>query len=490
MSGETIRYIRAEGEKVHKALSRELYLNYAGLKDKTDFTGIFKSHTDLLEPEVFSSLTETKAAKEEDKNGIKLMLSFMAEIILLGKTSQLKDHILDLEASSIFSIGKTKIPFRSSKAALLTKSKKQEIEGIENKRGEILAKLNQLYLRQYAYMQKDSHDLGFSSYLNLYEATKRLNTSELAEKAKEFLRDTQYVSRELLEWFLLKRMDLKLKGANVNDMLYLINSFELGSLPRMDPLSLAKAILDETGLTPPAQIKFDTERRKGHIVGSATYISNPGVEMLISTNLKGGISDYESFLGSFGKSLCFSFTERDDYFEYKYLRENSFLGIFSDLVKNLIFEPAWLKKHFRLDAENDFLKFLYLRRLMLQRILSGKLIYEVGLYQRQEDKAEMYKEIMGIATHCLASGHDYLYDIQPHLSSLDSFKAGIIEPRIRAYLIENFDEQWWRIKEAGEFLVKIWRTGGRTSVQDISEKYGFGDTDITKLSQIYEEMLG
>ena len=122
MSKETIRHIRAEGEKAQKALSRELYLNYAGLKNKTDLTGILKSFQDLLEPEVFFSLREARAASEEEKNGTKLMLSFLARTILLSKTSQITDGILDLEASSIFSVGKTKIPFRSSKAALLKKS--------------------------------------------------------------------------------------------------------------------------------------------------------------------------------------------------------------------------------------------------------------------------------------------------------------------------------------------------------------------------------
>lgn len=490
MSRETIRYIREEGQKVHQTLDREFYLNFAGLKSKTDITGILKPYQNLLEPEIFLSLRETRVHNEEDKNGINLLLSFLAKIILLSKTSQLKDSILDIEASSIFSIDKTKIPFRSSKAALLTKSKKQEIQEIENKRGAILSKLNQLYLRQYAYKQKDSDDLGFSSYLHMYEVIEGLNTSALVEKAKEFIRDTEYISRDLLKWFFLKRMGIKLQNANLTDMFYLINSFELGSLPKMDPLSMAKALLAETGLNPQAKIKFDREKRKGHVAGSICYTSNPGVEILISTNLQGGIWDYESFLGSFGRGLSYGFTERDDYFEYKYLREKSFLRIFSELFKNLIFEPAWIKKHLRQDVANDFLQFLYLRRLMLTRILSAKLIYEIGFYQGQDNKAETYKEIMEIATHSKASKHDYLFDIEPHLSSADSFKASIIEPQLRAYLIENFDEQWWRVKEAGEFLVEIWRTGGRTSIKNISENYGFGGTDITKLSQTFEEVLG
>ncbi len=490
MSTETIRHVRKEGSKAHEALSREFYLNYAGLKNKTDITGILKSFQDLLEPEVFVSLKETKAGDEEEKNGIKLMLSFLAETLLLSKTSQIRDGVLEIEASSIFSAGKTKVPFRTSASALLKKSKKQETREIQEKREAVLSKLNQLYLRLYAYKQKDSHDLGYSSYLHMYEATQGLDISKLVEKAKEFIRDTEYISRDLLSWFLLKRMDLKLKDANSNDILYLLNSFELGAFPKINPHSLAKAVLAESGLNPQAKIMFDKEKRNGHVPGSICCASNPGVEILISTNIQGGIWDFESFLESFAESLSYAYTERDENFEYKYLREKSFLGTFAKLFKNLLFEPGWIKKHMRQDETDDFIKFLYLRRLMLERTLCVKLIYEASFYQGQENKAEVYKEIMETATHGKANKHDYLYDIQPHLSSADSFRASILAPQLRAYLIDKFDEQWWRENEAGEFLVDIWKTGGRTSISNLSEQHGLEDTNMNDLSKIFEEALG
>jgi len=491
MCRNTIRLIREEGKTLYRNLKEEFYLNHAGLKNKTDLTEILKSCRDLLEPEVFQSLKNASLKTKEDRNGIKLMLSFLAETILLSKSSKIEDSILDIESTSIFNVGKSKIPFRKSKSALLTKSKKQDTEDIEKKREAILANLNQLYLRKYAYLQKDSHDLGHSSYLNLYEFTENHNSSDLIERAKELIRDTEYISRDLLSWFLLKRMDIKLKDASANDMFYLLNSFELKeAFPKLNPHSMAQALLDETGILLPAEIKFDTEKRKGHINGSTSYINNPGVEMLISTNLQGGISDYESFLESFGESLCYGFTDREDHFEFAYLREKSFVKIFSVLFKNLIFEPTWLKKRFRLDAESDFLKFMHLRRLIQLRILCAKVIFEVVLYQRQDNKSEMYREIMEIANHCKPYSKDYLYDIQPHLCSLDSFKATILEAQMRGYLIENYDEEWWREKDANDSLIHIWETGGRTSASNLSGKYGFEDFNITNLLQSFEEVLG
>lgn len=491
MSTETTRLIREEGQTLYRALRKEVYLNHSGQKSKTEITEIFKSFRDLLEPEIFQSLKNTTSNTPEEENGIKLMLGFLAEINLLGKSSQIEDGILDFEASSIFTVGKTKVPFRAYKKALLNKSKKQEVKETQEKGDNILSKLNQLYLRQYAYFQKDSHDIGFSSYLDLYEFTQDHNSLGLVEKAKEFIRDTEYISRDLLSWFALKRMDLELKDISAADLFYLINSFELQeSFPRINTHTIAQTVLDDIEINLPAIIKFDSEKRKGHIIGSIPYISDPGVEMLISTNLMGSVLDFESFLGSFGTCLSYGFTDRDDYFEFTYLREKSFLEIFAQLFKNLIFDPSWLKKHLKVSTDNDFLKFLYLRRLMQSRILSAKVIFEVGLYQKQEDKAEMYREIMKIATHCKNDANDYMFIIQPHLSSLDEFRASIIETDLRALLIDNYDEQWWRNKEASDFLYKIWKTGGRTSTKVLSQEYGLRDLDTTNLLKTFEEALG
>lgn len=491
MCKDTIRLIREEGKAVFRNLEREIYLNHAGLKNKTEINEILTSHRELLETEIFQSLKDATPNAEENKNGIKLILSFLADIILLNKSSKLEDHILDIEASAKFSVGKTTIPFRKSRQALLTKSKIQDLEDIEEKRTAILSKLNELYLRKYAYLQKDSHDIGFSSYLDLYEFKENHDSANLLEKAKEFLRDTEYISRELLTWFFSRRMDTELKDATTNNLFYLLSSFELkDSFPKMNPHWTATAILEQSGIELPAKIMFDTEKRKAHISGSISYISNPGTEMLISTNIQGNIFDYESFLQRFGESLCYGFTHPDDYFEFTDLRENSFLKLFSELFKNFIYEPEWLKKQFRMDAEDDFFKFIYLRRLLILRITCAKVIFEIGLYQRHDDKTEMYREIMHTATHCKPLPIEYLEDIQPHLSSVDSFKAVILEIQMQKYLTENYDEQWWREQEANKFLIKIWQTGGRTPLNNLSEKCGFEDIRNTNLLKSFEEVLG
>lgn len=491
MCRDALRLIREEGKSIHGKLSRELYLNRSGLKNKTELYEIFKSCRDLLEPEILQSILEANPDSEEKKYGLRLSSSFLTQTILLGKSPQIEDGILEIEASSAFNVAKSKVPFRRYTSALLKKSKKEETKDILEKKDAILEKLNQLYLRQYAYKQKDSHDLGYSSYLNLYETMQSHDSLALIEQAKLFIRDTEYVSRDLLEWFLAKKMDLQIEDASVYDMLYLMSSFELkDSFPKLTPHTMAQSLLNETGIMLPAVIKFDTEKRDGHVEGSYLYASNPGVEMLISSNIEGNIFDYESFLESFGHALCYGFTNRDDYFEFTHLREKSYVKVFSLLFRNLLFEPSWLKKEFRLDAESDLLKFLYLRKLLQTRIICAKVIYEIGCYQNQGNKAEMFNEVMKIATHCKPDPKNYLYDIQPHLGSLDSLKGSLVEANLRRYMLENYDEQWWREDSACEFLTGIWETGGRTSLESLSKKCGIGDLSTSVLLLNFEKALG
>jgi len=491
MCRDTLKLIREEGKSIHNKLSRELYLNRAGLKNKTELTEIFKSCGDLLEPEILQSIKDANPESEEERNGLNLSSSFLAQTILLGKSPQIEDGILEIEASSAFNVAKSKVPFRKYKSALLKKSKKEETEDIIEKRNGVLEKLNQLYLRRYAYKQKDSHDLGYSSYLNLYETMENLDSILLIEQAKLFIRDTDYISRDLLGWFMTKRMDVQFEDASVYDMFYLLSSYELKDVfPKLTPHSMAQSLLDETGIMLPAVIKFDTENRNGHIEGSFLYTSEPGVEMLISSNIEGNIFDYESFLESFGHALCYGFTDRDDYFEYTHLREKSYVNVFSAVFRNLLFEPSWLKKEFRIDAENDFLKFFNLRSLMRTRILCAKVIYEIGFYQNQENKAEMFNEIMKIATHCKPDTKTYIYDIQPHLNSLDSFMGCLFEAKLRRYMLENYDEQWWREDSASEFLTGIWETGGRMSLESLSKKCEIEDLNTSELLETFEKALG
>jgi oligoendopeptidase F len=127
----------------------------------------------------------------------------------------------------------------------------------------------------------------------------RLHVSEIEEEAKVFLKDTEYAYRDLLKWFLLKRMELKLKDAKWYDLSYLFNGFELKSeFPKTELKTLARKCLDEMGKDVGESIKVDLSDRRGKISHSLCIPTEPPQNILLSVYTIGSVEDYESFFGA------------------------------------------------------------------------------------------------------------------------------------------------------------------------------------------------
>ncbi len=493
MNGNTIRYIRTEGEKLLKGLHGELYLNIAGARSSANTRAIFDSHRDFEEPDLFRSLKEITVEDKDGKARNRLIQAFLADSFLGAKASGLADRILSLEAGEVIAVGKKRIPLRAADAEIVSEPKKHKRDEILSRRNEKLKKLLPLLQQKLALTTETSEILGFPDYSILRDEIDGLGIALLIEQAKLLLRDTDYVSREMFGWFFPKVIDMKLADASIHDMACLLNAGELrGYFPAKDIMSISRQMLEECGLSSQGSIKLDMEKRKGKAAGCFCFPLNPPREIAASIYPEGGVRDYESYLKCWGHSLCYAFTEADDDFEIRFLREEALVGVFSGLFGNLIYEPKWLKKYLRIDTEGDFLRFLYLRRLMSARIAAANTIYESELY-KNPDSAEMpglFRGTMENASHCKVNESEYLAELARPLGSVSLFKGILIEPVLGHFLKESFDEEWWRMPEAGDFLKGIWRDGGRISTEDLSKKIGSGGPDTVMISRVFEKALG
>lgn len=503
MSRETIQEIRKGGGELLKALNRELYMNLAGLKGGSNLDGIYKSHPDFREPDLFLSLKGiTPGDKEAGENrSSSLLLGFLARSFLGGKTARALDRVLSIEAEETIHIEKRRIPYRAALGELKREPKRTRREEIDKRRKEVVLKLNPLLLESLDRIEEASVEIGFANYISLCDWVEGLELPRLEEMARLFLNDTEYAYRDLLSWFLSKRMDLKLKDAKIHDLYYLFDSFELkANFPKRDLKSLAETLLKEMGLGIGENIKADLEERKGKACEAFCIPIEPPEDVVFSIYPVGGIEDYESFFYGLGRALCYGYGERGDDFEFKSLREEASVEVFAQLFKNLVFQPKWLKRHLGSDTGRDFLRFLYLRKLMAIRYYSGLLIYDVALHRNGDYKSEprFYRETLQGVTLSEHSEADYLVDVRPLFHSTlgdlgqtaSRLKASILEAWLENHLRERFDEQWWRTKEAGDFMLKMWKDGGRITSFEISERSGIKGLDLAALLAPFKEILG
>jgi hypothetical protein len=494
MSKDTLAQIRTQGERLFSALQREFYSNLTGLHKKSRIEEIFNSHREFGEPELFESINEQVKAENESETGLKLLRAFLADMFIMSRVSPRIDKILSLEARSVLKIGKKRIPYRSALQKILNEPKKQKRDEILSHRTEVQEKLIPHLLEMRYETAGASENLGYSSYSGLMDYTAGTDITVLSQVAKLFIRDTDYISKEMLEWFFMKHMEFPLKDSTWADVAFMLNSFDLkAAYSENDYTVCAAKVLDDSGLVNSSDVSVDSEKRKGKSFGSYLFPTSPPHEMSVSIFPAGGPYDYEAYLSALGSALSYAFTDRDEDFEYRCLRDPSLTKTFSEVFQNLVYERKWLDRYIDYDQGDDFFKLLFLRRLMYTRLAAGRLLYEGLLYSGEsiDSLPDIYKEIMEQALHTRVSGRDFLTpeDIREPMLSVSRFKALLIEPYLSKHLQETYDEQWWRVKDAGTELKNIWSEGGRCRLEEISETSGFDGT-AAELRGIFERELG
>ncbi len=492
MNPNTIRLIRAEGNKLYEAVNKELYSNAAGLKPRTELSKIFRRYEVFGDPGLFLSLSGGSEEEAEDAS-IMLIRQFLLESFLNSMSANLTDRILTFETETEFKAGGKKLAFRRAESRLISERSKYKRDEITKQRNETLEKIIPEVRRRLGVLTEGAERIGFRSYIELMDDVHALDTQRLIQEARRVLADTEYVSREMLGWFFGKKSDLKPGDASVHDMYYLLNSAELhGLFPKTDLMAFSKRVLEENGLNPETNISIDTAIRKGKAKDGHCLVLYPPCEIAIIMYPTGGVMDYELFFGFLGHALSYGFTKPDDDFEVRSLRDESLVRVFSELFKSLIYETKWLKKYLRIDADADFMKFLNLRRLMSARLTAGRVIYEAELYKNTEsvELSPLFKAITENASQCSADEREYLstHDLRP--SSFNAFKGMLFEPLFRWYLQDKFDEEWWRIPAAGDHLKDLWREGGKLTTRKCSLKTGIGEPGAKALIDSYEQKLG
>lgn len=492
MSPETIRRIREEGSLLFSSVQRELYLNSAGFKHRTEFEKIFRSYDEFGDPGLFLSAKDGSEPESEDIN-VTLIRRFLAEYYLASVTAGLSDTILTFEAETKFTANGKEMPLRSGESKLLSESSKRKRDEIANGMNLAFDKLTPVIRRRLGVITESVEGLGFGNYVELTDDTDNSDTRKLLHEAGILLADTDYVSRDMLGWFFNKKTELELEDASVHDMEYLLNSAELkGFFPKTDFAAFSARTLGESGLNPGNNISLDAGKRKGKAAGAFCFTPNPPGEIVITTYPAGGVRDYELFFSSLGHALSFAFTDADDDFEIRIVRSKAQVRAYYELFGSLIYEPKWLKKYLRIDADADLMKFLYLRRLMSARLASARVIYEAELYENP-DSGELpgiFKERMEKASHCKVNEHEHMRRNNAKPASFAELNGMLLEPSIRQFLQEKFDEEWWRVREAGDFLKDLWREGGRLTVKTLFHRAGIEEPAVGALIRSFERGLG
>jgi hypothetical protein len=276
-------------------------------------------------------------------------------------------------------------------------------------------------------------------------------------------------------------------------------SFHLAYLRRLSPLAhtytkeravdVCLATLDQLGfdLSAEPNIKLDLDDRPQKSPRACVIASDPPSIVHLITRAQGGLHDYQAFLHEAGHALHYAGCDPALPYTFRSLsRDHALTEIYSYILEAITREPAWHAEHFGLDdqqaAENaeatTFLEAALFRRY------TAKLQFELEFWSRfAEDggSEDGYAERLSAATGVRYRPDQYLSDMDAGFYSADYLRAWIRSAQLRAHLVSQVGEDWWRNPGTGELLRELWREGTRPSSEEIAGRLGFDPLDTGPL---------
>src|SRR5690348_14014722 len=241
-------------------------------------------------------------------------------------------------------------------------------------------------------------------------------------------------------------------------------------------------------LTAIPNIRLDIEDRPQKSPRACVIPSNPPEVVHLITRAQGGLSDYQAFLHEAGHALHYAGCDPRLPWTFRALsRDHALTEIYSYIFEAVTRRPGWHALHFGLsdtEAEENAEATVFLEALLYRRY-AAKLRYELGFWsafpEEQGGSSRDYERLLTEATGLRYDARGYLSDMDAGFYSADYLRAWIRSAQLRAHLVREVGEDWWRSAATGDLLRELFAEGTRPSSEDVASRLGFDPLDTGPL---------
>jgi hypothetical protein len=254
------------------------------------------------------------------------------------------------------------------------------------------------------------------------------------------------------------------------------------------PICLATTLAIGFDLTSIPNIRLDVEDRPQKNPRACVIAADPPEVVHLITRAQGGLADYQAFMHEAGHALHYAGVDPRLPFTFRAIsRDHALTEIYSYIFEAVTREPGWHALHFGLSdtkAEENAEATLFLEALLYMRY-AAKLRYELGFWSKFAEEGGTsprdYSQLLSEATGIRYDPRNYLSDMDSGFYSADYLRAWIRSAQLRAYLIAEVGEDWWRSAKTGEILRGLFAEGTRPSSEEVAGRLGFEPLDTGPL---------
>jgi hypothetical protein len=254
------------------------------------------------------------------------------------------------------------------------------------------------------------------------------------------------------------------------------------------PVCLATISALGFDLTSIPNIRLDLEDRPQKNPRACVIASDPPDVVHLITLAQGGLADYQAFMHEAGHALHYAGVDPRLPYTFRAIsRDHALTEIYSYIFEAITREPGWHALHFGLSdaqAEENAEATVFLEALLYRRY-TAKLRYELGFWSSFAEEGGTsprdYSPLLTEATGVRYDPRNYLSDMDGGFYSADYLRAWIRCAQLRAYLVREVGEDWWRNAQTGEILRSLFAEGTKPSSEDVAARLGFDPLDAGPL---------
>src|SRR5439155_14357295 len=216
-------------------------------------------------------------------------------------------------------------------------------------------------------------------------------------------------------------------------------------------------------------IRLDLDDRPQKSPRACVIPSDPPSVVHLITRAQGGLHDYQAFLHEAGHALHYAGCDPELPYTFRHLsRDHALTEIYSFILEAISREPDWHAEHFGLsdeEAATNAEATIFLDALLYRRY-AAKLGFELEFWGRFDEDggtSDGYSQHLGDATGVRYRSDGFLADMDAGFYSADYLRAWIRSAQLRAHLVSEVGDDWWRSPETGERLRALFSEGTRPS---------------------------
>ena len=301
----------------------------------------------------------------------------------------------------------------------------------------------------------------------------------VSEACEGFLRDTDALARDLGGWMLEHHTGARAApgGAERHDLLHFLHSPSFAAaFPRGELLRTVRrwAEMLRLDLASGGTIALEEETRPLQPAGSRAVAVDPPHDVRVVLYPSEGPRALGGLLDAIGRAQLRAGPPPDAPPEDLWLGDAALEPASGALLSGLLLDPAWLRRCARTDLSRDDERALAVAALLEARLDAARALASLealrdGLSARA---AQAYRDLHSRAALTDIAAPLAPRDLDPWLRSWGVLRGRALAARMRDFLRDRFDEDFWRNPRALPALHGLWSRGGRPTAAELWAEVG------------------